>query len=105
MKPNEVSHYPADPEAVFEPASVTGQPNEQQVLDLIRKRLEKNPEWIRYISEQKIRLYSANQAMCIAKLWDAGKCIGGDENEVIFALMDEVDRLRAMLREQTNEAK
>lgn len=40
-------------------------------------------------------VYSLEQAMNLAKLWRAGKLIGGDENAVIFALLAEIERLQA----------
>lgn len=44
------------------------------------------------------------QAIRIAGLWEAGKLIGADEDEVIFALLAEVKRLRALLEHNTPEA-
>ncbi len=43
------------------------------------------------------RKYSADYALNIAELWDSGKMIGGDEDEVIFSLMDEVQRMRKLM--------
>ena len=39
-------------------------------------------------------MYTTEQAIQLAELWRAGKTIGGDENDVIFALLAEVERLR-----------
>ncbi len=38
------------------------------------------------------------QAIETARLWKAGKLIGGDEDEVRNALLDEVDRLHDALK-------
>lgn len=38
-------------------------------------------------------LYSAGYAINIAKLWRAGKLIGGNQDEVVFALLREIERL------------
>lgn len=41
----------------------------------------------------------ANHAINLARLWRAGKMIGGDQDQVIDALLSEVDRLRAIAHE------
>lgn len=38
--------------------------------------------------------YTLDEAMRYAKLWRAGKLLGGDSNAVIFALLGEIERLR-----------
>jgi hypothetical protein len=42
---------------------------------------------------------AANRAINLARLWRAGKMIGGDQDQVIDALLSEVDRLRAIAHE------
>jgi hypothetical protein len=44
------------------------------------------------------------RAIRIAEMWEAGKLIGADEDEVMFALLTEVKRLRALLEHSTSEA-
>lgn len=39
-------------------------------------------------------VYTLNQALNLARLWRAGKLIGGDEDAVIFALLAEIERLQ-----------
>jgi hypothetical protein len=39
--------------------------------------------------------YTAEEALQLAELWSAGKTVGGDEEGVIFALLDEIKRLRS----------
>jgi hypothetical protein len=38
--------------------------------------------------------YTIDEAIELARLWHVGKCIGGDQEQVMFALLAEVDRLR-----------
>jgi len=41
--------------------------------------------------------YSLDEALRYARLWRAGKLIGGDSDSVIFALLAEIERFTAML--------
>lgn len=44
-------------------------------------------------------IYSAELAIETAKMWRAGKMIGGDADAVIFALLHEIERTRAGVQE------
>ena len=51
-------------------------------------------EWDNWDGNEKVGYYSLDQALNLARLWKAGKMIGGDEEQVIFALLRHIEQLK-----------
>ena len=58
-----------------------------------QKRVLENLNYAREKSDQEdMGMYSAAYAIRIATLWRAGKMIGADKDQILFALLREIER-------------
>lgn len=63
------------------------------LLDEAADALERLRKGFEEASDAEVAEYSLEEALHLARLWRAGKLIGGDSDAVIQALLTEIERL------------